>query len=92
MAVAERRFRPEFKLAFDAWLATNPAKNPGAPPGPTYMPQYRQPELSRAADLDRQADAAGTAGDHAAGIADNYLRVSLVLAAVLFSRFTFCCV
>ena len=48
------------------------------------MPQYRQPDLSRAADLDRQADAAGTAGDHAAGIADNYLRVSLVLAAVLF--------
>lgn len=33
MAVAERRFRPEFKVAFDAWLATNPAKNPGAPPG-----------------------------------------------------------
>jgi hypothetical protein len=33
MAVAARRFRPEFRVAFDAWQATNPATNPAAPPG-----------------------------------------------------------
>jgi hypothetical protein len=27
-AVAERRFRPEFKVAFDAWMATDPFHNP----------------------------------------------------------------
>ncbi len=32
--VAVRRFRPEFKVAFDAWIATQPLTNPNAPPGP----------------------------------------------------------
>jgi hypothetical protein len=45
MQLAERRFRPEFRIAFDAWRATNPETNPNAPAGPTYMPQYRQPGL-----------------------------------------------
>jgi hypothetical protein len=66
MAVAERRFRPEFKQAFDAWLATYPEHNPDAPPGPTFMPEYRQPEQLEAERLDRQADQAAADGDHAA--------------------------
>ena len=28
MAIAERRFRPVFRVAFDAWRATNPETNP----------------------------------------------------------------
>ncbi len=32
MRLAEKRFRPEFHVAFDAWLATNPATNDAAPP------------------------------------------------------------
>ena len=47
MAVAEHRFRPGFRVAFDAWRATKPETNPNAPRGPTYMPQYRQPGLGR---------------------------------------------
>jgi hypothetical protein len=39
MALAEHRFRPEFRVAFEAWRATNPETNPNAPSGPTYMPQ-----------------------------------------------------
>jgi hypothetical protein len=38
MTVAERRFRPQFDVAFKAWLATDPFTNPNAPKGPTYMP------------------------------------------------------
>ena len=56
MALAEHRFRPEFRVAFDAWRATNPETNPNAPRGPTYMPQYRQPGLGKANALDDQAD------------------------------------
>jgi hypothetical protein len=26
------------------WRATDPENNPAAAPGPTYMPDYRQPE------------------------------------------------
>ena len=39
MELAERRFRPQFKVAFDAWRRTHPETNPNAPKGPTYMPQ-----------------------------------------------------
>jgi hypothetical protein len=43
MQVAERRFRPQFLVAFNAWLATHPFTNPQAPPGPTYMPAGTSP-------------------------------------------------
>jgi hypothetical protein len=56
MAIAERRFRPEFRVAFEAWRATRPETNPRAPRGPTSMPQYRQPGLEQATALDEQAD------------------------------------
>src|SRR3954470_4484030 len=36
-SVAIRRFRPAFRVAFDAWIATKPFTNVSAPPGPTYM-------------------------------------------------------
>ncbi len=84
MALAERRFRPEFRTAFDAWRATNPESNPQAPPGPSYMPQYRQPQLARAARLDREADAAFAEGVEAGERSDDYVRTTVFLATVLF--------
>ena len=84
MAVAERRFRPEFRIAFDAWRATHPEDNPSAAPGPTYMPQYRQLEKDKAEQLDRRADAATAKGYAYATTADNYVRITVLLAAVLF--------
>lgn len=36
--LAEKRLRPGYRPAFYAWLATDPAHNPNAPPGPSYMP------------------------------------------------------
>jgi hypothetical protein len=84
MALAERRFRPEFKLAFDAWRATHPETNPDAPKGPTYMPQYRRPGLREAAALDHEADQAFTDGADAGERSDEYVRVTVFLASVLF--------
>ena len=84
MALAERRFRPEFRIAFDAWRATNPESNPRAPRGPTSMPQYRQPEPARAARLDREADEAYAAGVVAGKRSDDYVRTTVFLATVLF--------
>ena len=84
MAVAERRFRPAFRVAFDAWRATNPDTNPNAPRGPTYMPQYRQPELVRARQLDRRADDAFAEGASAGVNGDKYVRTTVFLATVLF--------
>src|SRR5579859_4644618 len=63
--VAERRFRPQFRVAFNAWMATDPLHNPHAPPGPTYMPQYELAAQKQVVVLDRKADVKFTAGDHA---------------------------
>jgi len=82
--VAIRRFRPEFKVAFDAWRATNPESNPNAPPGPTYMPEYEQPQKDLAQELDRSADEAFASGQKSGGYADDYVRITVILAAVLF--------
>jgi hypothetical protein len=84
MKVAMRRFRPQFRVAFDAWLASDPFHNPSAPPGPTYMPQYKRPEQERAATLNAQADAAATRSADAAENADQYIRITVFLATVLF--------
>jgi hypothetical protein len=83
-AVAVRRFRPEFKVAFDAWIATDPFNNPKAPPGPTYMPEYKLADQAKADALDREAEATSAAGNHAAVVGDDYIRITVFLAAVLF--------
>jgi hypothetical protein len=84
MVLAERRFRPEFDVAFQAWMATDPANNPDAPPGPTYMPEYEQPELERAAQLDEDAEAYFAEGEDQGKTADDYVRTTVYLATVLF--------
>src|SRR5262249_52999742 len=73
-----------FRVAFDAWWATNPQTNPNAPPGPTYMPVYKQPELARADSLDATADAVFAAGERSGGYGDDYVRITVILAAGLF--------
>jgi hypothetical protein len=83
-AVAARRFRPEFKVAFDAWMATDPFRNPNAPLGPTYMPQYQLADQAKADALDREAEATSAAGNHAGEVGDDYIRITVFLAAVLF--------
>jgi hypothetical protein len=84
MAVAAKRFTPNFHRAFEAWLATNPATNPNAPPGPTYMPQYQRPSEVQANALNAKADAEYTRGQKAGSTSDNYVRTTVYLATVLF--------
>ena len=84
MRVAEYRFRPDFLVAFNAWLKTHPFTNPNAPKGPTYMPEYRQPELAQANRLDTIADTHYALGETAGGNADGYVRTTVYLATVLF--------
>jgi hypothetical protein len=84
MRLAEHRFRPNFKVAFDAWLATKPATNPEAPRGPTYMPQYKRPGLVEARALDARAKAAFLDGEKDGSTADKYIRLTVVLASILF--------
>jgi hypothetical protein len=82
--VAGKRFRPRYRVAFDAWLATHPFTNPDAPPGPQAMPQYKPTGEALSKQLDANADAYYADGRHAAKNADNYIRVTVILASVLF--------
>jgi len=84
MRVAEGRFRPIFDTAFKAWLGTHPFTNPNAPKGPTYMPQYKQPELVLSNTLDNRASNYYTLGEEAGSNADGYVRTTVYLATVLF--------
>ncbi len=84
MAIAEKRFSPNFHNAFNAWQATDPETNPDAPPGPTYMPEYRQPQKALAAKLNAMATKDYNAGQKAGANSDSYVRTTVYLATVLF--------
>jgi hypothetical protein len=83
-ALYERRFSPEFKIAFDAWLAVDPLSNPKAPPGPSFMPEYVNPRIDRGSELNERATHVFDEGTTARSLADDYVRTTVVLATVLF--------
>jgi hypothetical protein len=75
-----KRFRPEFKPAVEAWVATRPLRNPDAPLTPFAMPQYRLAAEADAERLDTEAEAS------AAEVQTDIQRASeYVLAVVLFA-------
>ena len=82
--VAERRFRPELKVAFDAWLATNPDVDPDAPPGPQAMPEYVRPDTVRARHLKVRAESLTREASDDSDTGDKYVRTTVYLATVLF--------
>ena len=82
--VARRRFRPQYRVAFDAWLATKPFSNPNAPAGPQDMPQYKPSGEATSRRLDARADAYYAEGQDAAKTSDEYIRTTVILASVLF--------
>jgi hypothetical protein len=82
--IAEERLRPGYRPAFYAWLATDPAHNPDAPPGPSYMPQYVIPQATAATKYDTAADGAFAKGTTAGATGDKYVRDTVFLATVLF--------
>ncbi|HET9309900.1 MAG TPA: hypothetical protein VFP41_01580 [Actinomycetota bacterium] len=83
-ALYERRYSPEFKIAFDAWLATDPLEDGDAPPGPSFMPEYVNPELERGAELNAEANEIFDEATRAQTQAHQYVFTTVVLATVLF--------
>jgi hypothetical protein len=82
--VAERRFRRQYDVAFRAWLATKPFTNPHAPKGPQFMPQYHPTGAALSKHLDAKADAFYAKGQHAGITGDKFIRVTVILASILF--------
>ena len=82
--LAIKRLRPGYRPAFYAWLATDPAHNLNAPPGPSYMPQYVIPQAQTATREDNAADVSFAKGTAAGATGDKYVRDTVFLATVLF--------
>ncbi len=82
--VFEKRFTPEYEEAFQAWIALDPFNDTIAPPGPRFMPQYEDPVLAEAEELDAEASHAFDLGVEYRKTGEHYVRVTVLLAAVLF--------
>lgn len=80
----ERQFRPDFKLAFDAWMRTEPGRVPTAPRNPFVMPEYRHAGRAEADQLQRDALATFRKGEAANTHSDKYVATTISLAMVLF--------
>ncbi len=77
------RFRTEFKPAFDAWLATKPLENAGAPSSPFVMPEYKLALREQAAQKEQAAADASAEGERAGSIGDRFTLTAVILAGSL---------
>ncbi len=83
-AFYRKRFRPEFRPAFEAWVATRPRMNRNAPLSPFAMPQYRLAATARADRLEAQAAAFSQRVGRFIQRADDYALAVVLFAASLF--------
>lgn len=82
--LAVKRLRPAYREAFEAWLATHPLTNPHARRDPMLMPQYQIPQEAEGRRLSKVAHAQFKAASRAGSDSDRYVRVTVILASVLF--------
>jgi hypothetical protein len=78
------RFRPEFRPAFDAWLATDPLTNADAPPSPFAMDEYQLQATADAERLDAEAEATAATVRRNVERAGNYVLGVVLFAVALF--------
>jgi hypothetical protein len=79
-----RRFRPEFRPAVEAWIATRPLRTPGAPATPFALPRYRLASTAESTALLDEAEAMAAAARQANQRSDNYVLAVVLFAAALF--------
>jgi hypothetical protein len=78
------RFRPEFRPAVTAWVATKPLTNPRAPLTPFAMPQYRSAALADADRLEAKGAAESEVSQTNVRRADRYTLCVVLFATALF--------
>jgi hypothetical protein len=79
-----RRFRPEFRPAVLAWVATKPLSNTDAPLTPFQMPEYRSSALADADRLESKGAAEALRSQSHVGRADRYSLCVVLFATSLF--------
>jgi hypothetical protein len=83
-ALLERRFSEDYEPAFRSWLATEPFSNESAPRGPSFMPEYKNHLVAEGEELRRNADESLELGHSTRETGEDYVRVTVFLATVLF--------
>jgi hypothetical protein len=83
IAEYERRFRPEYTVAFLAWQKLDPKHNTSAPAGPIFMPEYRSANADESRKLAVEAKGYFERGVNTRETGDHYVKVSVFLATVL---------
>jgi len=80
----QKRFRPEFRPAFNAWIATKPLKTEGAPLTPFAMPQYKLAVKAEADRLDVIAEELSAEVRQDIQRSSNYVLGVVLFAVALF--------
>jgi hypothetical protein len=79
-----RRFRPEFKPAVEAWIATRPLQNESAPLTPFAMPEYQLAARAEAEQLDAEAEVLAAEARESVQQSTNYVFGVVLFATALF--------
>jgi hypothetical protein len=80
----ERRFRDEFRPAFETWIAEDPLNNTNAIPSPLREKDYVLSHEVQADKLEKLGDLRFEQGKDATENADNYVFATVFFAVVLF--------
>jgi hypothetical protein len=83
MRVFEKRFSPEYRVAFDAWLKTDPLTDESAPPGPAIMPEYKNDLVGKGREISAEAARRFEEGTESNHTAEKYVRDTVLFAMVL---------
>ena len=78
------RFRDEAKNAFEAWIATQPFENSGAPPHPFVTNFYRPRLLDQAQRDETESQRLWQQGGEAGRTSRGYVLLTVLLASALF--------
>jgi len=73
----------EYRVAFQAWLKTNPFHNAEVSPGPMFMPEYHNAKHETFLEQSKQASDSLRKGTEAGETGDQYVRITVILATVL---------
>lgn len=80
----ERRFRDEFRPAFERWLAEDPLHHADAVASPLREPNYVLANMVEADRLEKVGDLRFEQGKEATEHADDYVFITVFFAVVLF--------
>ncbi|MET1155026.1 hypothetical protein [Arthrobacter sp.] len=78
------RFRPEFAVAFRAWIEAAPLTDPDAPETPFTMSEYQVESKNNALRLDGEAEKSAAEVQRDIQRASNYVLTVVLYAVVLF--------